>query len=149
MTEQTETPEVSERDIAPDLPITFRGRAIQVRMPSPEQLLVWRRTLRQLQSAEESGWNAEQVMSAMERTRKIIDSVMVNTMDVDWLDDEMLVGTVDLTGTAEIIHMTVEAFAKEAEREKAQNGTRSERRAAKKTPAKKAARKAPNKKVVK
>ena len=66
MTEQTEaaTPVAT-----PELEIEFEGRQIWVRMPSPEQLLVWKRTLTQLQGADVTGWNGEQVMKALERTR--------------------------------------------------------------------------------
>lgn len=120
----------------PELEIEFNGRTLWVRMPSPEQLLVWRRTLRQLQDADVSDWNAEQVMIALERTRKIIDSLLVNKTDIIWLDDEMLEGTIDLVGTAEIINMAVARFADAAEREQA-----------KPKPPKRAARKAPKKSI--
>lgn len=148
MTEKTAT------ELPPELEIDFLDRKLWVRMPTAEQLLVWKRTLKQLQEAEVRSWNAEQVMIALERTRKIIDSVLVNKADVTWLDDEMLEGTIDLQGTSEIINKTVEAYAEAAEREKAEHGTRAERRAAKSTkpakPAKKAVRKAPaGKKAVK
>lgn len=129
-------------ELPPELPIEFMGRELWVRMPSPEQLLVWKRTLRQLQDADVAGWNAEQVMIALERTRKIIDSLLINKADVVWLDDEMLEGKITLLGTADIITMTVNAYGDAAERERAENGTRAERReAATKKPAKKAARK--------
>lgn len=100
---------------SPELEIQFNGRGMWVKMPKPEQLLVWRRTLHQLQDAETADWNAEQVMTALERTRKIVDSLLVNKTDVTWLDDQMLDGNVDLAGTAEIINLTVEAFAHAAE----------------------------------
>lgn len=149
MTEQeTEAQEAAAPEMPPELEIEFMGRKLWVRLPKPEQLLVWKRTLRQLQAAEVDNWNAEQVMAALERTRRIIDSVLVNPVDVTWLDDEMLDGRVDLKGTAGIINKTVEAYAEAAEREKAEHGTRSERRAAKKT-TKKAARKVAGKKAVK
>lgn len=145
MTEQETGADAPE--MPPEVEITFLGRTLWVQMPKPEQLLVWKRTLRQLQSAEVDGWNAEQVMAALERTRQIIDSVLVNPVDVTWLDDEMLAGRVDLKGTSQIIHLTVEKYAEHAERERAENSTRAERRAAKKTTGKKAARKAPTKKA--
>lgn len=137
MTEQGA--EAPESAAAPELEIQFRDRKLWVKMPSPEQLLVWKRTLKQLQGADVSGWNAEQVMIALERTRKIIDSVLVNQVDVTWLDDEMLDGAVTLTDTASMITLAVTAFADAAEAE----GNRETRRAANKTAtAKKAARKA-------
>jgi hypothetical protein len=147
MTEQDAESTESAYELPPELEIEFRGRKLWVRMPTPEQILVWKRTLVQLQSAEVDGWNAEQVMAALERTRKIIDSVLVHRVDVDWLDDEMLARRVDLKGTAEIINRTVEVYAEAAEAERAEHGTRAERRLATKKPGKKAARKAPTKKA--
>jgi hypothetical protein len=109
-------------------------------MPGLEQLLVWKRTIKQLQGADVSGWNGEQVMKALERTRLIIDSVIVHDTDKEWLDDQLLEGSIGLRETAEIINGTVELFAAAAEAE----GNRETRRAAKKAaPAKKAARKKP------
>lgn len=123
-----------QQEAVPEQEITFRDRKMWVHMPTPEQLLVWKRTLVKLQGAETGGWNGEQAMIALERTRKIIDSVLVNKADVEWLDDEMLDGTVDLMATASIIQMAVDAFVDAAEAE----GNRETRRAA---PAKKATRK--------
>jgi hypothetical protein len=136
MTEQDET-----ATQVPEQEIDFQGRSLWVKMPSPEQLLVWKRTLKKLQDADTEGWNGEQAMIALERTRKIIDSVLVNKADVEWLDDEMLAGNVNLLATASIIQMAVDAFVDAAEAE----GNRETRRAAeKKTPAKKATRKKAN-----
>lgn len=130
----TEETAVPAADVPAELEreITFKDRVIWVRVPTPEQLLVWKRTVQKLQGADVDGWNGEQVMTALERTRKIIDSVLVHETDKDWLDDQMLDGSVGLIDTAQIIQMTVEAFA--------ENDNREARRAAAK-PAKKAARK--------
>lgn len=114
--------------------IEFQGRQLWVRVPSPEQLLVWKRTLTKLQGADVDGWNGEQVMAALERTRKIIDSVLVHEVDKDWLDDQMLDRKLGLIETASLIQLTVEAFQADDNRE-------SRRAAARKSPAKKAARK--------
>lgn len=114
--------------------IEFSGRKMFVRMPRPEQLIVWKRTLDRLQAVDGSDWNGAQVMAALERARKIVDSVLVHPTDVEWLDDEMLAGRVDLKDTTQIILKAVEAFGQE--------GNREERRAAKTVPAKKATRKA-------
>jgi hypothetical protein len=136
MTEQSgEAPAQAKVAVMPELEIDFKDRKIWVKMPSPEQLLVWKRTLVQLQGADVKGWNGEQVMRALERTRLIIDSVLAHQTDKDWLDDEMLAGTIGLMETAALINLTVEAFATAAEEE----GNRETRRAAK--PTKKARRK--------
>jgi hypothetical protein len=139
MTDETTAPEAATAELPPELEIPFAGRTLWVKMPTPEQLLVWKRTLRQLQGADVSGWNGEQVMKALERTRLIIDSLLVHETDKEWLDDEMLAGRVGLMDTAGIINGTVDAFATAAE----EGGNRETRRAAAKkaAPAKKATRK--------
>jgi hypothetical protein len=134
MTEPNEAPEATTATV-PELELPFHGRTLWVKMPSPEQLLVWKRTLVQLQSADVKGWNGEQVMKALERTRLIVDSLLVHETDKEWLDDEMLAGRLGLMDTAGIINGTVAVFAEAAEQE----GNRETRRAAK--PVKKATRK--------
>jgi diacylglycerol kinase len=138
MTEQTATPATPE--VMPEQEIEFKGRKLWVKMPTPEQLLVWRRTLKQLQNSDvTAGWNGEQAMKALERTRLIIDSVLIHVTDKEWLDDEMLAGTIGLRDSATIINDAVEAFVSAAEAE----GNRETRRAAKKAaPATQARRKA-------
>ncbi len=127
----------------PEREVELLGRKIFVRFPSPEQLMVWQRTLTKLQGADVDGWNATQVMAALERMRKIIDSLIANPTDVDWLDDQMLEGTIGLRELIPFFTDTVKTFADEAVAE----GNRETRRAAAK-PAKKAARRAPARKVI-
>lgn len=136
MTEQTE---VTTPDVVPEQEINFQGRKLRVKMPRPEQILVWKRTLAQLESMGGSDWTADNVMATLERLRKIIDSILADKTDVTWLDDQFLDGSLNFQTTMPIFAATVDAFADAAERE----GNRATRRATKKTvPAKKATRKA-------
>jgi len=124
MTEQQGATEVPEREIE------FRNRKIWVKMPRPEQILVWKRILVRLQATE--NWTGEQVMASLERLRNIVDSVILNQADIDWMDDQMLAGDLDLQQSADIIPLALSAFA--------QDDNRASRRVAKKAaPAKKAA----------
>jgi hypothetical protein len=123
----------SEPITVPEREIEFRGRKIWVTLPKPEQILVWQRTVKQLQDPDIKDWGAEQVLVALERSRKIIDSVILNKADKTWIDDEMLEGNFGIREAASIIQTAMEAFAADA--------NRADRRAAAKTPAKKAARK--------
>lgn len=131
----------------PEQEIEHLGRTFWVQMPTPEQLLVWQRTVNQLQGVDVGEWNGAQAMKALNRLRMILDSVLAHETDIEWLDDEMLAGRVGLRELSPIIEKTVHAFADAMERELAENGTRAERRATKKAPAKKAARKAPARKA--
>lgn len=134
MTEQTEAAEAATPvEMPAEKEITFQGRTMWVRLPRPEALLVWKRTLTKLQDLDTGDWSGDQVMAALERTRKIIDSLLVHEIDKDWLDDEMLASRLGLLETAQIIQLTVEAYQADDNRET--------RRAAKKAPAKKATRK--------
>lgn len=121
----------------PELPVQFRGREVYVRLPTPEQLLVWQRTVRQLQNADTASFSGAEALRALDRARRIIDSVIANPSDKDWLDDEFLDGTMGLKDAGALITLTVEAFSEAAENE----GNRETRRTTKKAAPKKAARK--------
>jgi hypothetical protein len=79
-------------------------------------------------------------MKSLERLRKIVDTMMVNQADIEWMDDQFLDKKLTFQSLAPFVTSVAQAFQDYA----ATNGNREERRAAaKKTPAKKAARKAP------
>lgn len=136
-TEQEETTPAPDEVEIVELPVMLKGREIFVRMPSPEQLIVWQRTIKRLEEAPmDASWTGSEVMAALERLRKIVDSIIVNRADINWLDDEFLDGGITFQTLAPFITETVTTFQEFA----AANGNREERRAAAK-PAKKAARK--------
>lgn len=142
MTDQEVAAETAETEAPPELPVMLLDREIFVRMPTPEQLLVWQRTVNRLTTAPvDASWTGSEVMAALERLRKIVDTMMVNRADRDWLDDQFLEGTVDFRGLAPFITDVTTAFQEFAAAQVQEHGTRSEKRAAKKAPAKKATRK--------
>lgn len=102
--------------------IQFRGRTMRVVMPQPEQILVWRRIHARLEAANIRDWNGQEVLDALDRVRKIIDTVLVDQADIDWLDDEMLAGKLTIRDASQILVDAVKSFA-----------NRSQRRAAKTT----------------
>ena len=129
MTEQ----ETADQDRPMVEEIEFQGRTLKIRAPKPEQILIWQRIMRHLESANLSDWSGEQVLAALERGRMIIDSLLYDPDDISWLDDEMLAGRVGLKEASEIII--------EAMKRMTGQGNRAQRRgAAKKAPAR---RKAP------
>lgn len=135
----TETVAAEPAEEAPiELPVMFMDREIFSRMPSPEQLIVWQRTIKRLEAAPmDASWTGSEVMAALERLRKIVDTLMVNRADVDWLDEQFLDETVTFQTLAPFITDVVNAFQEFA----AAQGNRETRRATKKAPAKKATRK--------
>jgi hypothetical protein len=136
----TETVAAEPAEEAPiELPVMLLDREIFSRMPSPEQLIVWQRTIKRLERVDDNtSWTGSEVMAALERLRKIVDTLLVNRADIDWLDDQFLDETLTFQTLAPFITNVVTAFQEYA----AAQGNREERRAVKKTPAKKATRKA-------
>lgn len=132
----------TEQQTTPVAPITFRDREMTVSMPQPEQILVWRRIMTRLESANIRDWNGKEVMAALERVRMIIDSVLVNPEDVDWLDDEMLAGRVGLRDATDILLKATDAFSNRAGRRSAKKTPARRKAPAKTTAAKKTTRKA-------
>lgn len=115
--------------------ITFRDRVLLVKLPTPEQVLVWKRTMTQVEAMEKDpATDGYAMMRLIDRTRRIIDSVLVNEADKEWLDDLMLDGKLPLNEACQVVIMGMEAFGAGA-------NNREERRAA--TPAKRVRRKAP------
>lgn len=144
MTEQEATvAEVAEETPIPELEVPLGDRKIWVRMPSPEQILVWQRTVDNLTKAPvDTSWTGSQVMKTLDRLRRILDSIIVNRADVEWLDDEFLDGRLTFKDMAPYLTRVIDAFADAMEAETLQPANRAAKRAAKKAPAKKAARKA-------
>lgn len=145
-TEQAEeVPAPDEMPMELEIPFIFSGtngaeirRTMWVRMPRPEQLLVWQRTVDRLTNAPiNASWTGSEVMAALERLRKIVDSLLVNKADIDWVDDQFLDGTLTFQTLTPFIPATTLAFQQAA----AETGNREERRAAKKAAPKKATRK--------
>ena len=148
-TEQAEEEQAPAAEVPLELeiPFTFNDangdggeirRTMWVRVPRPEQLLVWQRTVDRLSAAPlTASWTGSEVMAALERLRTIVDSLLVNKSDVAWLDDRFLDGSMTFQTLTPFITETVSAFQQAA----AESGNREERRGAAKKAAKKAARK--------
>lgn len=126
-------------DTAPTIPVPFKGRDIHMAMPTPEQILVWRRTLKTFEGIETRALNGAQALAAADRCVRIVTSLFALREDREWLDDAFLDGDVKFSDLLPLFSDTVTAFSEAAQGE----GNREERRAA----AKKATRKAPARKA--
>lgn len=127
MTEQS-TEERETREVE------YLSRTWTAVMPAPEQLLVWQRTLTRLSGETMEGWDGARVLQALDRIRNIIDSVL-SPQDVDYLDDQMLLGKFKLEQAHGLMMEVIKAF-KVNNRE---DRRAAERPAARRAPAKKAA----------
>lgn len=110
--------------------ITFLNRTMRVRMPTPEQIVIWQRTARKLQgdtatsemnATPRDGETAEQAQqratdyatSALDRMLRVVTSVLVDPVDREWVEDQLLEGTLQLApadgrqGAADIVSMAV------------------------------------------
>lgn len=109
--------------------ITFRGRVMAYRRPTSDQLAVWKMLADRAQSVvrematpkpcptckgsgcetcEGTGSaHTAAVLKLFKRTVTIINSVMVDEADRDWLEDELIAGKLDLLAASEIVNLTV------------------------------------------
>ena len=118
--------------------ITFRGRAMQIVRPTAEQLAIWQRIAGRAQElAAEAAKGAQpcpackgvgkvqsgdcedcrgtgdartaSVLKLYHRAMKIINALLVER-DQDWLEDQMIDGTVDLEAAGEIVSRAIDAL---------------------------------------
>jgi hypothetical protein len=116
-------------DVGSTTLIPFHGRNILVSTPTGEQLVIYRRISLQFQALEaqqnrDGGISGEDALRHMDRATRLIQSVMVNTYDREWLEDEMLMGNITLEKAADILTEAFAALKKSA----AQQGNRQARR---------------------
>lgn len=93
--------------------ILFQGRSVLVRLPDADQIVVWRKIVRQLQNAGPN-IDAERVFTLLDRGRRIVDSVIELEADREWLDDLLLDRVVTLRETVEIIILAMKAYHPDA-----------------------------------
>lgn len=114
-------PEEPQTGQTPDqAPITFMGRKILVQAPTAEQIGVWQRTARRFEDADltHRPGDSPDVLVAknrkagklLDRGIKIIESVLVDEDDRDWLEDQLLDRVMTLGEAANIISLAVDAF---------------------------------------
>jgi hypothetical protein len=90
--------------------ITFRGRVIAVKLPKSEQLAAWQRLIPRLESVERDNLTGEQALALLNRATKIVDSVIADEVDRDWLEDLRLDGEVELQETLPIVGDAIRAL---------------------------------------
>lgn len=94
--------------------ITWRGRTIRVKLPTIEQMTMYRRLARRFQELGEAAnapgaepMDMEEATGHYDRAVKLITSILVNRVDLEWLEDEMLEGKVRLPDAAELMRLAI------------------------------------------
>lgn len=98
--------------------IEFRGRTMPVRFPTAEQLTVWNRTARRASEISGRDITNQEAATLLDRVLRIIQSVLDEQADRDWVEDQLLDGGLTLAGdggATDIISMTVELMRGQAE----------------------------------
>lgn len=114
-------------DAAPTGPktVTFLGRTMAARLPTPEQIAAWRSILRKLEKMDPKTTTPERSLDAVEMAYDIVDSVLIDDEDVTWLMRGRARGDVTLENSAAIVLDAIKAY----EGDKPQPANRAARRA--------------------
>lgn len=96
--------------------VTLKGRKVRIHTPKPEQVMIWQRVMNRLSNMG-NDVTGEQALNALDRARKIIDSVLVDEADIEWLDDQMLDGSLGFKEMADFMLRAAKTLSKESEKQ--------------------------------
>jgi len=93
-------------------PVTFAGRDILFRQPIAGQIIILRRRLLRLQQeaaqTQDENKRMELASQLIVDTLSVVESLVVNPADVEFLEESMLTGKVDHTELMAVIAMSPE-----------------------------------------
>lgn len=90
--------------------ITFMGRKLAVRLPSAEQLIAWDSLTKRVQRQDPETVTMADAVKFTSQLYTIIESVMVEPDDVDWLWELRAQEKINLEKASEIITEALKAF---------------------------------------
>lgn len=88
--------------------ITFMGRDLAVQIPNETQLLMWQRIGRRWAGKTTEAISIEETLKVSGQVMAIIESVIANDEDRDWLDEQMIAGKVKIQEAATIVTAAIE-----------------------------------------
>ena len=97
--------------------VEFKGRALKVKCPTEEQIFAWERLLTKMESMAKEAATVDTARILLNRCNKIIDSVIAEEDDREWLEDGRLDGTITLQESAKIVIDALAAYEKEMGKE--------------------------------
>lgn len=86
------------------------ARTMLVNAPTPEQLAVYQRTAARFDRDLTTMSEAE-ASKALDRSVRVVVSVLADQADVEWVEDQFLDGNLTLVEAAAILTLTIEAFS--------------------------------------
>lgn len=109
--ELPEPPEVvAEPEQSDHATILLRGRSMRVVMPRAEQLAIWARTGARLRSIDLATLDVTEVSKLINRTIRVVESVLPDPADHEWLEDQMLDAGMALPEAVSIVTLALDAL---------------------------------------
>ncbi len=93
--------------------VTFQGRQIAVKCPTEEQIFAWERLLTKMETMTKEAATIDTARTLLNRCNKIIDSVIADPADREWMEDGRLDGTVNMKDAAQIVIDALAAYEAE------------------------------------
>ena len=96
-----------------DKVVTFQGRDIKVKCPTEEQIFAWERLLSKMETMAKEAATVDTARILLNRCNKIIDSVIADPEDREWMEDGRLDGTISMKDAAKIVIDALAAYESE------------------------------------
>ncbi|MCZ7478881.1 hypothetical protein [Micromonospora sp. WMMC273] len=108
--EESSTPdgEVDLETLTAEVP--FRGRTVLVRMPTLEQLTIFRRLAQRFADLEGKEIDANKALDYYDRGLRVITAVVVKDEDKAWIEDMLLDGDMRLPDGLPLLHEATDAL---------------------------------------
>jgi hypothetical protein len=120
----------------PEADVEWNGRTWRVRLPSLEQLTIYRRLNAKFQEIGQAQakpdaqpMSLETATKYFDRALKLITSILVNADDIEWLEDEMLENRLTLTAASGLMRKAFDELGRISKEREAANENRTARRA--------------------
>jgi len=103
--------EATEPAEAESRPVDFYGRQVLVLRPTAEQIAVWQRVAKRQAALNGDKMTNEDAMALLDRAMRIVETILADKADRDWLEDQMLDGVLRLDQVVSIVGLTADAYS--------------------------------------
>jgi hypothetical protein len=95
-------------------PVDLFGRPVRVRRPTAEHIAVWQRLAKQWAALGSGAMSNGDAMALLDRAMRIVETILADRADWEWLMDQMLEGVLKLDQVVGIVGLTVDAYRNDA-----------------------------------